>query len=338
MRTDALITPLLITGATGVAGFNAFPFFRERFGEQVIGTRPEQTWKMQHEGVFGVDSGDLSAVRSLFDTHDFNAVINCGGNCRLKGCEADPEMAHRINVGGVQNLLSAMAGRDLRFIHLSIDLVYSGTNGGDHAEDDIADPVTIYGKTMTLAEEAILTARPDATILRISLPMGVSFNGHAGAVDWIMSRFAKERPATLYYDEVRTPTYTDCLNELLLTLLNRNDMAGIYHAGAPRKMSLFQIAQTVNRVGGFDPDLLKGCYRFEAGPMPPRAGDVTMDSSRLIKKLGYQPFSAWPFDENLSPTDRLWHYDRPENEHRSPEEIARVLYRNPNRSRPNLTP
>ena len=38
--------------------------------------------------------------------------------------------------------------------------------------------------------------------------------GHAGAIDWIQSRFKKGRPATLYFDEVRTPTYTDCLNPL----------------------------------------------------------------------------------------------------------------------------
>ena len=44
--------------------------------------------------------------------------------------------------------------------------------------------------------------------------MGVSFNGHAGAIDWIQSRFKHRRPATLYFDEVRTPTYTDCLNPL----------------------------------------------------------------------------------------------------------------------------
>ena len=49
--------------------------------------------------------------------------------------------------------------------------------------------------------------------------MGVSFSGHAGAIDWIASRFKKSRPATLYFDEIRTPTYTDCLNRLCETML-----------------------------------------------------------------------------------------------------------------------
>ena len=44
--------------------------------------------------------------------------------------------------------------------------------------------------------------------------MGVSFNGHAGAIDWIQSRFRAGRPATLYFDEVRSCTYTDDLNRV----------------------------------------------------------------------------------------------------------------------------
>ena len=82
--------------------------------------------------------------------------------------------------------------------------------------------------------------------------MGVSFNGHAGAIDWIQSRFKKSKPATLYFDEVRTPTYTDCLNRLCETVL-ASDLAGLYHAGGPRPLSLYKIAQIINRVGGYDP-------------------------------------------------------------------------------------
>ena len=67
---------------------------------------------------------------------------------------------------------------------------------------------------MVEAQRLIDQAYPETCTLRISLPMGISFNGHAGAIDWIQSRFKKERPATLYFDEIRTPTYTDCGNAL----------------------------------------------------------------------------------------------------------------------------
>src|SRR5205823_13397248 len=110
--------------------------------------------------------------------------------------------------------------------------------------------ITVYGKTMAAAEQLLLARRPEACILRISLPMGVSFNGHAGAIDWIQSRFKKSKPATLYFDEVRNPTYTDCLNRLCERALT-GDLAGLYHAGGPRPLTLYQIAQIVNRAGGY---------------------------------------------------------------------------------------
>ena len=145
---------------------------------------------------------------------------------------------------------------------------------------------------MVESESLILTRKPDACVLRISLPMGISFNGHAGAIDWIQSRFKKSKPATLYYDEVRSPMYTDCLNPVARRRLAARILAGLYHAGGPLHLSLYQIAQIVNRVGGYDPDLLMGCFRHEAGPMPPRAGNVTMRSDKLARALGYDPFHS----------------------------------------------
>ena len=158
--------------------------------------------------------------------------------------------------------------------------------------------------------------------------MGISFNGHAGAIDWIESRFKKAKPATLYYDEIRTPTYTDCMNRLFQTVLATN-LAGLYHAGGPRRLSLYQIAQIINRIGGYDPEHLIGCYRLEAGPIPPRAGNVAMDSSRLAEALGYAPFDPWPLHEEHVPTHRDWHRQRHTQELGSPEYLNEVLCRNP---------
>jgi dTDP-4-dehydrorhamnose reductase len=177
-----------------------------------------------------------------------------------------------------------------------------------------------------------MARRPDVAILRISLPMGISSNGHAGAIDWIQSRFAKHRPATLFYDEVRTPTYTDCLNRLCEVML-ANQVAGIFHAGGPRRLTLHQIAQIVNRVGGYDPRLLIGCLRSQAAPIPPRAGDVSMCSQKLIATLGYDAFDPWPLDDAFVPTHPHWHFDRPASEGGSRELLAEILYRNPARRR-----
>lgn len=323
--------PLLITGISGVAGYNALAYFSARYPGQVIGIRQRDNWRLTGPEVVACDAEDGETLARLFDEYEFGTVLDCAGNCALKSCELDPQMARRINVAGVETLLDVARSTDVRLVHLSIDLVFSGLGNGGHVETDATDPVTVYGQTMVEAEELLLRERPSATTLRISLPMGISFNGHAGAIDWIQSRFKQNKPATLYFDEVRTPTYTDCLNPLFDEVLSRDDLPGLYHSGGPRRLTLFQIAQIVNRVGGYDPNNLQGCPRVDAGPMPPRAGNVTMDSSKLIAALGYDPFDAWPLDEEMVPTHPEWHFERNGSWRGSPGLLAETLYENPRR-------
>ena len=328
--------PLLITGIAGVPGYNALAYFQQHYPGQVIGIRQEDNWPLSGPEIISCNAEDRNALARLFDNYGFRSVLNCAGNCALKSCELDSRLAWRTNVEGMITLLSIVVERQVRLVHTSIDLVFGGNEYAQadwpgYCEHDPTDPVTVYGKTMVAAEQLLLDSMPAACTLRISLPMGVSFNGHAGAIDWIQSRFAKQRPATLYFDEVRTPTYTDCLNSVYETLL-ANQLAGLYHAGGPRRLSLYQIAQVINRVGGYDPELLMGCPRIEAGPIPPRAGNVSMDSTRLTTVLGYEPFDPWPLEEEWVPTHDNWHHDRT-GFLGSPDMLAEVLYQNPRRAR-----
>ncbi|HVX14618.1 MAG TPA: sugar nucleotide-binding protein [Pirellulales bacterium] len=324
--------PLLITGIAGVPGYNALEYFRARYPGHVVGIRQRDNFRLVGEGVAACDAEDRDGLKRLFDEYAFRSVLDCAGNCALRACELDPPLAHRINVAGVENLLSVIGSADVRLVHLSVDLVFSGQGSGNHREEDETDPVTVYGATMVAAERVLAAHAPWACTLRISLPMGVSFNGHAGAIDWIQSRFKKSKPATLYFDEVRTPTYTDCLNELYETMLG-NRLAGLFHAGAPRALSLFEVGQVINRVGGYPAEHLMGCLRAAAGPIPPRAGNVSMNCDKLRDALGYEPFHAWPYDDALVPTHRDWHRERPRGWPGSRAFLEEVLYRNPLRRR-----
>ena len=320
--------PILITGIAGVAGYNAFFHFQKKFGDQVIGLRTVKNWPLKGDGIVGCNVEDRDSFKRLVEQYGIKTILNCGGSCALKACELDPDMAHRVNVEGIKSLLAAIEGTNIQLLHLSIDLVYSGDGDGGYVETDEPDPVTVYGKTMVKAENLIRGQRPDSCIMRISLPMGISFNGHAGAIDWIQSRFTKNKPATLYFDEVRTPTYCECLNETIEEVIARK-FTGLFHAGGSTRLSLFQIAQIVNRVGNYDPVHLFGCPRIEAGPMPPRAGNVTMDSSKLRLALGRQPFSDWPLRPEHMPTDRDWHSIRNGAVDGNPDLIKSDLYERP---------
>ena len=85
------------------------------------------------------------------------------------------------------------------------------------------------------------------------------------------------------------------MNRLLARLLSE-PLSGIFHAGGPRRLTLYQIAQIVNLVGGYEPELLTGCPRLDAGPIPPRAGNVTLDTAKLAAWFDVTPDSIKRFD------------------------------------------
>lgn len=323
--------PLLITGITGVAGLAAWHFFRRVYPGQVVGIRPEQSPRELGTGAIACDAADRARLDSLLRAYHVRSILNCAGNCALKACELNPTMAERLNVASALALATLARERGCRLVHLSSDLVYSGTktppgsNHAGYAETDEPDPVTVYGKTMAEGERIVARNVPEAVTLRISLPMGRSLSRHAGAIDWIESRFRHQRPATLYFDEIRSPAYVDDLCRVFERFL-ADETAGLFHLGGPRPLALFEIAQIVNRVGGYDPTLLRGCPRADAGPVPPRAGDVRMNSGRLHRHLGGDPLRPWPLEPELVPTDRHWHFRRVPDEPGSHARLAALLY------------
>lgn len=333
-------TPILVLGMPGVPGFNAFFHLRSLFPGLVSGMAPPNVPELLAaaapfgSGLFQGDPENPKHLTQALDAHNIRTVVDASGWCALKSCELDPALGRRLNVDIGLNAMREAKRRGLRLIRLSTDLVFDGNpyvRGGSpriggYLETDPVSPVTMYGKLMAEAEAAILAEYPEAAVMRIALPMGPSLNGHAGAIDWIESRFRKGKPATLYFDEVRSNLYVQDLNRVISRFCG-NAAAGLWHVGGPRPLSLYRIAQVINRAGNYPPELLMGCPRAAAGPMPPRAGDVSMDTSKLqafLSEAGDEPIRAWPAEAGLVPDGDDWHGRR--GEPYPPGSIAFRLY------------
>lgn len=334
------IPPVLVLGVQGVPGFNAFLRLRSIFPGLIFGVAPPHAPELiapgnpWGPGLLPADPENPEALAALCEAYNISTVVDASGWCALRSCELDPALGRRLNVGIGLNAMRIARDRGARLIRISTDLVFDGNPRkgagaagtpamGGYREDDPVNPVTVYGKLMAEAEAAILEGYPAAAVLRIALPMGPSLNGHAGAIDWIESRFRKGRPATLYFDEVRSNLYVQDLTRVIASFC-RNTERGIWHVGGSLPLSLYRIAQVINRLGNYPPELLMGCLRAAAGPVPPRAGDVSMDTSRLRALLGEAAVPPWPHDPAHVPDADDWHFRR---EAPFPEgEIARCLY------------
>ena len=320
--------PILVVGLNGVPGYALFRYFNRLYGGSdknngtsgtvtpvdrgiVIGIRP-----IKHPCVFGddvvaIDAEDTRRLQILFERYRFGTVIDAGGNCALKACECDASRSRLLNcLQGIDVArLAAQYNSDL--IRISTDMVWSGSEETAHLrpyrEDSPKDPIHNYGKHQLEAEIEIQKIKSDCVMLRVPLPMAYAPGGCAGAIDWISSRFRPGRPATLYTDEYRCPIYAIDMCRVVQYILEHDFPSGIYNCGGPRRVTLYNAGQLVNAVGGYPAELLQGTPRINAGPMPPRVGDLTIDSSKLYKLLPKGFIRPWPAFDWLMPTGPDWH-------------------------------
>lgn len=84
---------MLITGVTGVAGYNALAYFQSRFPGRVFGIVPPETVGFDAPDTFFLPVEDFRVLTELFERYRFASVLDCAGNCALKACQLEPQIA-----------------------------------------------------------------------------------------------------------------------------------------------------------------------------------------------------------------------------------------------------
>ena len=272
---------ILVTGVTSIHGWPIFTQLRRLLPEaSLYGLRPPKSNIPEGGNVSSfciTEQKKLEKIKNKFKpTH----VIHCAGVCDLDVCEERPEWAHSLNVNGTRAVVDVF-GNDMPVLYMSTDLVFSGFNApaGGYTEDYKPNPINVVGETFVSAETCIQTCR-DHCIIRLGLPLGDSIGGTKGAIDWIESRFRRNLPVTLFYDEYRSCVDCEEIGSIAVSALTLG-LRGLFHLGGNRRWSLFDIGQYVLNKGGFAPDLLNGIMRHQEENGPPRIGDVSLNSKKI---------------------------------------------------------
>jgi dTDP-4-dehydrorhamnose reductase len=210
---------------------------------------------------FRLDVRDGAAVAAALDQARPDAVVH---TAYVQG--GDDERS--INVDGAAAVARAAAGRGLRLVHLSSDVIFGGDLGRPLREEDAPAPMTTYGATKADAEVAVTAAHPGAVLVRTSLIYG-------GAEPSNHERRALDPDMTFYADEIRCPIAVADLAAAVIELAALPHVAGPLHVAGADAVSRLEFARLVAAAHGLDPDALRG------GPHPPgRPGDCTLDCSR----------------------------------------------------------
>jgi dTDP-4-dehydrorhamnose reductase len=181
------------------------------------------------------DLADPAACAAAINAHAPDAVINAAAYTAVDKAESDVEAAQVINADAPATMAHACAARDIPFVSISTDYVFSGVGDTPWTPADPADPQSVYGSTKRNGEIAIGMAGGRYAVLRTSWVV----SAHANNFVKTMLHLGAEREAlTIVADQIGGPTgaaeiASACVT-VAKTLISQPQKSGIYHfSGAP---------------------------------------------------------------------------------------------------------
>jgi len=240
---------VLITGASGQLGRELMLVL----GGQVqtdhgIG---KNTSDSKHE-VFGCSSSELD-VRDLQQCREVvkvvrpDVIIHTAAYTAVDRAENDQENAFAVNELGSRNVAIAAEEFKAKLIYLSTDYVFDGMADRPYKEEDITNPLTVYGKSKLAGEKAVQETVSRLFIVRTSWVFGRFGNNFVKT----MLRLGKERELLkVVDDQVGSPTYTVDLCHFLNELMD-SDRYGIYHVSNTGSCTWYEFACTIFTLCGY---------------------------------------------------------------------------------------
>ena len=151
-------------------------------------------------------------------------------------------------------------------IYLSTDMVFDGTNA-PYSEESSPAPWSGYGQAKFAAEALA------STVVRTSLIY--DFVPGNKQVDFLLRPIQQGQRCRLFYDEFRSPIWSQNLAGALLELV-AHSFQGVLHVAGPERLSRADLGAKILGVMGYEPQHIERISQAGTNRPP----DLTMDVSR----------------------------------------------------------
>ncbi len=287
---------ILVTGASGLLGLNLALEAASVSGGTtgaaehsvfgVVNSHPLST------RAFEVIQADLLApgvLESLIDKTQPDWIFNCAALAIVDDCEADPDLADKLNTELPRQLAKIVARGGARLVHVSTDSVFDGQRG-DYTEQDFPHPLNVYARTKLAGEHAVLEADPRAIVARVNL-YGWSLSGARSLAEWFFNNLQQGKPMLGFTDVFFCPMLVNDLARALMRMAQAG-LSGLYHATSPKCTSKCDFGLALARNFGYDEGLISPVSIAASGLKTVRSPRLTLHSERLQQALG-EPLPDW---------------------------------------------
>ncbi|MHA1733717.1 MAG: dTDP-4-dehydrorhamnose reductase [Promethearchaeota archaeon] len=190
-------------------------------------------------------------VSSVLEGVNPDVVLLTAAMTDVDGCERNPELAFQVNRDGPAAVARACRKLNARLVFLSTDFVFDGEKGEQYVEEDVPNPVSVYGRTKLEAEEAIRDSGCDALVCRTSVLYGWQHPGqNQNFASWLVSKLGGGETVRIVTTQYNTPTFGDNLAECLGRMVNFTGQH-TYHTVGSSCVSRYEFALELAGAFGF---------------------------------------------------------------------------------------
>lgn len=225
---------VLVTGANGQLGKSI-----KRISPNFKGL------KFVFTDVADLDITNSEEVNTFFESNALDYCINCAAYTEVDKAEEEAEKVYSINATAVKNLAEACQKTGAVLIHISTDFVFDGTKRTPYTEEDMPNPLSVYGKSKLKGEEHVQESCDRHFIVRTSWLYSEYGNNFVKK----MLRLAETRKQiSVVNDQIGSPTYAGDLAEFILKVISSESTAyGLYHYSNLGAISWYDFAVEIFR-------------------------------------------------------------------------------------------
>jgi len=234
----------------------------------------------------------VETVRFIAETKP-GWVVNCAGYTAVDRAESEQELASMVNGDSLSGITDGLLQYGGKLIHISTDFVFSGKSGRPYMEEDIPDPISVYGKSKLRGEEIALSY-PGSIVLRTSWLYSVFGNNFVKTI----IRLASERDTiNVVSDQVGNPTYARDLADVIMKIIvsadkdNGTFYNGIYNYSNEGSCSWYEFAMEIKKIAGLK--ITINPVSTEQYPLPAKRPAMSVLDKSKIKHVYGITIPGW---------------------------------------------
>ena len=259
-----------VIGASGQLGADLV----EVFGEKAI--------PLTHKNLDVTDFESLKILKELKP----DVIINTAAYVRVDDAELYPEKAFQVNSIGALNVAKIANEIDAINVYISTDYVFDGTKGEPYTEEDVPNPLNVYGLSKYAGEIFTRNYSKKYYIIRVASLYGkAGASGKGGNFIEFMIQKAKNREEIRVVDDMfMSPTYTKDVAITLKKFLELKPEFGAYHMVNEGYCSWYEFTKVIFEILGWDVEV-KPIKSSELKRLAKRPRFSALENEKL-EKLG----------------------------------------------------